>query len=173
MLRQGGGMDLSDTGAAVTLISGLVIVTGVIGVLVPVLPGLLLTWLGALLWAILGEGSGGARLLVAVAATVIAGGGLVIKFLWPGKKLKDTGVPARAVMAGGVLGLIGFFVVPFVGLVLGFVLGVWLVELSRLGSERAWPSTRSAIAAVGLSLLVELASALLIAVFWLFGLAFA
>lgn len=166
-------MDLSDTGAAVTLISGLVILTGVIGVLVPVLPGLLLTWVGVLLWAILGEGSGGARLTVAVVATVIAGAGLVIKFLWPGKKLKDTGVPARAVMAGGVLGLVGFFVVPFVGLVLGFVLGVWLVELNRLGSERAWPSTRSAIAAVGLSLLVELAAALLMAVIWLFGLAFA
>jgi hypothetical protein len=72
-----------------------------------------------------------------------------------------------------VLGLIGFFVVPFVGLVLGFVLGVWLMELRRLGSERAWASTRKTIGAVGLSLLVELASALLIAVIWLFGLAFA
>lgn len=165
-------MDLSDTGTAITLISGLVILTGVVGVLLPVLPGLLLTWAGALLWAILGEGSGGARLLVAVVATVLAGAGLVIKFLWPGKKLK-TSVPTSALLLGGVLGLIGFFVVPIVGLVLGFVLGVWLVELNRLGFERAWPSTRSAIAAVGLSLLVELAAALMIAVAWLFGLAFA
>jgi uncharacterized protein YqgC (DUF456 family) len=166
-------MDLTETGAAVNLIAGLVILTGVIGVIVPVLPGLLLTWGGVLLWAILGEGSGRARLLVAVIATVIAVAGLVIKFLWPGKKLKDTGVPASAVAVGGVLGLIGFFVVPFVGLVLGFVLGVWLMELRRLGSERAWASTRKTIGAVGLSLLVELASALMIAVVWLFGLAFA
>ncbi|KHD76198.1 DUF456 domain-containing protein [Actinoplanes utahensis] len=165
-------MDLSDTGTTVTVISGLVILTGVVGVLVPVLPGLLLTWAGALLWAILGEGSGGARTFVAVLATVLAGAGLVIKFLWPGKKLKST-VPTSALLLGGVLGLIGFFVVPIVGLVLGFVLGVWLVELNRLGMERAWPSTRSAIAAVGLSLLVELAAALMIAVTWLFGLAFA
>jgi uncharacterized protein YqgC (DUF456 family) len=166
-------MDLSDTSGAITLISGLVILTGVLGVLVPILPGLLLTWSGVLLWALLGGGSGGARLLVAVIATLIAGLGLVIKFVWPGKKLKDTGVPASAVAVGGVLGLIGFFVVPLVGLVLGFILGIWLMELRRLGSERAWPSTRSAIGAVGLSLLVELASALLIAVVWLFGLAFA
>jgi uncharacterized protein YqgC (DUF456 family) len=166
-------MDLSDTSAAITLISGLVILTGVLGVLVPVLPGLLLTWSGVLLWSLFGGGSGGARLVVAVLATVIAGLGLVIKFVWPGKKLKDTGVPASAVAVGGVLGVIGFFAVPVVGLVLGFILGVWLMELRRLGSERAWPSTRSAIAAVGLSLLVELAAALLIAVLWLFGLAFA
>jgi hypothetical protein len=97
----------------------------------------------------------------------------VIKFVWPGKKLKETGVPTSAVAVGGVLGVIGFFAVPLVGLVLGFVLGVWLMELRRLGPERAWPSTRSAIGAVGLSLLVELAAALLIAVLWLFGLAFA
>ncbi|MEU4165061.1 DUF456 domain-containing protein [Actinoplanes sp. NPDC026670] len=166
-------MELSDTSAAITLISGLVILTGVIGVIVPILPGLLLTWSGVLLWALLGGGSGGARLLVAALATLIAGIGMVVKFVWPGKKLKDTGIPNSTVIVGGVLGLIGFFAVPFVGLVLGFILGVWLMELRRLGPERAWPSTRSAIGAVGLSLLVELASALLIAVLWLFGLAFA
>ncbi|MBW6438561.1 DUF456 domain-containing protein [Actinoplanes hulinensis] len=166
-------MDLSDTGSAIALISGLVILTGVVGVLVPVLPGLLLTWSGVMLWAILGDGGGGARLVVAVLATVLTGLGLVIKYLWPGKKLKDSGVPASALLAGGVLGIVGFFVVPFVGLILGFVLGIWLVELSRLGLDRAWPSTRSALGAVGLALLVELAAALAIAVIWLFGLAFA
>ncbi|MEV0901862.1 DUF456 domain-containing protein [Actinoplanes sp. NPDC049802] len=166
-------MDLSDTGGAIALISGLMILTGVVGVLVPVLPGLLLSWAGVMLWAVLGDGSGSARLLVAVLASVLAGLGMVIKFLWPGKKLKNSGVPTSALLAGGVLGLIGFFVVPFVGLILGFVLGIWLVELQRLGIERAWPSTRSALAAVGLSLLVEFAAALAIAVLWLFGLAFA
>ncbi|WP_430780039.1 DUF456 domain-containing protein [Actinoplanes sp. G11-F43] len=165
-------MGLSDTGTAITILSGLVILTGVIGVLVPVLPGLVLTWSGVLLWALLGDGAGGSRLLVAVLATVVFGIGIVVKFLWPGKKLRNT-VPTSAILLGGVLGVIGFFVVPVAGLVLGFVLGVWLVELNRLGMERAWPSTRSAIGAVGLSLLVELASALLIAVIWLFGLAFA
>ncbi|GAA1597327.1 DUF456 domain-containing protein [Actinoplanes couchii] len=165
-------MELSDTGTLVNILSGLVILTGVIGVLMPVLPGLVLTWVGALLWALLGDAPGGSRTLVAILATVIFGLGIVIKFLWPGKKLRNT-VPTSALLAGGVLGVIGFFVVPVVGLVLGFVLGVWLVELNRLGMEKAWPSTRRAIAAVGLSLLVELAAALLIAVVWLFGLAFA
>jgi hypothetical protein len=37
-------MDLSDTSAVITLISGLMILTGVLGVLVPVLPGLLPAW---------------------------------------------------------------------------------------------------------------------------------
>ncbi|MEU4558020.1 DUF456 domain-containing protein [Actinoplanes sp. NPDC023936] len=163
-------MDLSDTGGAITLLSGLLIAVGAIGVMLPVLPGLLLSWSGVLLWALLGDGSAAVRWAVLGVATLIAGAGLVVKFLWPGKKLKSTGVPNSALLAGGVLGLIGFFVVPVIGLVLGFVLGVWLVEVNRLGSERAWPSTRSAIAAVGLSLLVELAAALAIAITWVVGL---
>ncbi|BBH63757.1 hypothetical protein ACTI_04420 [Actinoplanes sp. OR16] len=163
-------MNLSDTSSAITLISGLLIALGAIGVLLPMLPGLLMSWSGVLLWALLGGGSAGVRWAVFAVVTLIAVGGLVIKFLWPGKKLKTTGVPNSALLAGGVLGLIGFFVVPVVGLVLGFVLGIWLVEVNRLGADRAWPSTRSAIAAVGLSLLVELASALAIAILWVGGL---
>ncbi|WP_328460376.1 DUF456 domain-containing protein [Actinoplanes sp. NBC_00393] len=163
-------MDLTDTEGLIALLAGVLIATGVVGVMLPVLPGLLLTWSGVLLWALLGGGSAGVRWLVLVIATLIAGAGMVIKFLWPGKRLKSTGVPTSALMAGGVLGLIGFFVVPVVGLVLGFLLGIWLVELNRVGHERAWPSTRAAFAAVGLSLLVEFAAALGIAVAWVFGL---
>nr|BFE69415.1 hypothetical protein GCM10020092_027160 [Actinoplanes digitatis] len=69
-----------------------------------------------------------------------------------------------------MLGIVGFFVVPVVGLVLGFVLGLWLAERVRLGPGQAWPSSRQALAAVGLSLLVEFAAALGIAVIWVFGL---
>jgi energy-converting hydrogenase Eha subunit B len=97
----------------------------------------------------------------------------VVKYLWPGKRLKDTGVPTSSMAAGGVLGLIGFFAVPVVGLVLGFVLGIWLAERLRLGPGQAWPSTRGALGAVGLSLLVEFAAALGVAVVWVFGLVLA
>ncbi|GIF13099.1 DUF456 domain-containing protein [Actinoplanes teichomyceticus] len=163
-------MDLSDSGAAVNLVAGLVIAAGVLGVLLPVLPGLLLTWGGVLFWALLSDAGGPVRWLVLALATVIAGAGAVTKFLWPGRKLSDSGVPGPTLLAGGVTGLVGFFVVPVVGLVLGFLLGVYLVEAARLGAGRAWPSTRRALAAVGLSLLVELAAALGIAVVWVFGL---
>jgi uncharacterized protein YqgC (DUF456 family) len=164
-------MDLSDTGTSVTVISAVVIAAGVLGVLVPVLPGLVLCWLGVLLWALLSD-AGGARWAILGFATVIAAGGTVVKYLWPGRRLKSTGVPTSSLLAGGVLGLIGFFVVPVIGLVLGFVLGIWLAERARLGPAQAWPATKQALTAVGLSLLVELAAALAIAVIWVFGLLF-
>ena len=162
-------MDLTDTGTTVDLVAGLLILVGVLGVLIPVLPGLVLCWLGVTLWAVLGD-AGPGRWVVLAFATVIALAGTVVKYLWPGKRLKSTGVPASSLLAGGVLGLIGFFVIPIAGLVLGFVFGIWITERARLGPGQAWPSTREALGAVGLSLLVELAAALGVAVVWVFGL---
>ena len=165
-------MDLNDTDTLVTWLAGLAILSGVLGVIIPVIPGLVLCWLGVLLWALLGD-AGAERWVVLALATVIALVGTLVKYLWPGKRLKDTGVPTSSMLAGGVLGLIGFFVVPVVGLILGFVLGIWLAERLRLGPGRAWPSTRDALGAVGLSLLVEFAAALGVAVVWVFGLVLA
>jgi hypothetical protein len=162
-------MDLSDSGTTVNLVAGVAVLAGVLGVVIPVLPGLLLCWAGVLFWALLGDADNG-RWVVLGLATVVAVAGTVVKYLWPGKHLKNTGVPTTSMLAGGVLGLIGFFAVPVVGLVLGFVLGLWLAERVRLGPGQAWPSTRSALGAVGLAMLVEFAAALAIAVVWVFGL---
>src|SRR5690242_15137964 len=118
-------MDLSGNGP-VDVVAGLVIALGIVGVVVPVLPGLLLSWLGVLLWALL-SGAGQLRWVVLAIATVVAVTGAAIKYLLPGKRLKSVGVPNSALFAGGVLGLIGFFVIPVVGVVIGFVLGVYLV----------------------------------------------
>ncbi|GIF03632.1 DUF456 domain-containing protein [Actinoplanes siamensis] len=163
-------MDLSDSTTAVNAISGVLILAGVLGVVLPVIPGLLLSWAGVLLWVLLSDAGAAAKWLVLALATVVAGAGLVVKFVWPGRKLKDSGLPTGTLLVGGVLGLIGFFVVPVVGLLLGFLLGVYAMEAMRLGADQAWPSTRRALAAVGLSLLVEFAAALAIAVIWVFGL---
>ena len=163
-------MDLSDGGATVNVIAGVLIVAGVLGVILPIIPGLLLSWGGVLLWALLSDTGGAVKWLVLALATVIAAVGMVVKFLWPGRKLKGSGVPLPSLLAGGVLGLIGFFVVPVVGLILGFVLGIWLVERVRVGAAQAWPSTKRALAAAGLSMLIEFTAALGVAVVWVFGL---
>ncbi len=72
-------------------------------------------------------------------------------------------------MLGGLLGIVGFFVVPVIGLPLGFVLGIYLSELQRLGRDRAWPATRHALTAVGIALLVELVAGFTAAGTWLVG----
>jgi uncharacterized protein YqgC (DUF456 family) len=163
-------MDLADTGTTVTVIAGLAIGLGVLGVVIPVLPGLLLGWLGVLFWSLLSDAPATVRWVVLIVATLVAALGALIKYLVPGKRLKNAGIPNAALLAGGLLGLVGFFVVPVVGLILGFVLGVWLAERARLGPGRAWPSTRQALGAAGFAMLIEFTTALAVAVVWVFGL---
>jgi uncharacterized protein YqgC (DUF456 family) len=159
------------TGVATTLIAGLLVLVGIVGIVLPVLPGLILVVAGIAVWAIpRGDALGWWVLGIAVAIVVI---GTVAKYLLPGRALRESGVPTRSIVAGVALGIVGFFVIPVVGLFLGFPLGVFLAELSRLGTrEKAWPSTRRAISAVGFSILLELATGLLAVGVWVVALIF-
>jgi uncharacterized protein YqgC (DUF456 family) len=152
---------------ATELLVGIAVVVGVAGVLVPVLPGSILILGAVLVWAI-EDGSRTAWTVFAVVVLFLVMGAIV-KYAVPGRRLKSAGVPNGTLVLGGVLGLVGFFVVPVVGLFLGFVLGVYLAEVQRVGRDNAWPSTRHALTAVGLSVLIELAAALFAAVTWFTG----
>ena len=106
-------------------------------------------------WLILG---------IATALTVM---GTVVKFVWPGRRLRDAGIPGSSLVAGALLSIVGIFVVPLVGFIIGFILGIYLAERVRLGTRaRAWPSTTAALKAAGLSILIELFSGLCIAGSW-------
>jgi uncharacterized protein len=149
------------------LLVGLVILVGVVGVVVPLLPGTLLVAAAVVVWA-LEERTTTAWVCTGIALALL-GVGLIVKYAVPGRRLKDSGVPTTTLLLGAVLAIVGFFVVPVVGAFLGFVLGVYLAEVLRLGVRRAWPATRAALTAVGLSVLIELVAALLAAAVWLAG----
>lgn len=163
-------MDLGDTNTAAVLVCAIAIVVGLLGIVVPLLPGLILCWGGVLLWAILADGGAGKWVVFGV-ATLFVVIGTVVKYAWPGRNLKRSGVPTTTLAIGGLLGVVGFFVVPVVGLPLGFILGVWLAERARLKDPAlAWPSTKEALKAAGLSMLVELGAGLAVAATWIVGL---
>lgn len=149
------------------LLVALVIVVGIVGIVLPVLPGSILVLAAVLFWSV-DEGTAAAWVVFALVTVLLVTGGIV-KYVVPGRGLRASGVPSRTLVLGAVLGLVGFFVVPVVGLPLGFVAGVYLAELKRVGPALAWPSTKAAVRAVGLSVLVELTAALLAAGVWLAG----
>ncbi len=85
-----------------------------------------------------------------------------------GRRVSAAGVPRRSLVVAGLVGIVGFFVVPVVGLLLGFVLGLYAMEHLRLrdpaaARESAWVALR----ATGLGMLVELGLALLASATWL------
>ena len=157
-----------DLGLLTNVLVGLAIVVGLVGVVVPVLPGLILVLAAIAVWTL--ERQDALAWTVLGLAAAFFGAGQVAKYLVPGRQLKSAGVPGRTMMAGALLGIVGFFVVPVVGLPLGFVLGIFLAERARLGSSAlARPSTAHALRAAGWSILIELGSGLLMAGTWLAG----
>ena len=149
------------------LLVALVIAVGLVGVLVPLLPGTSLVLGAIVVWAFLvGTPTGWLVCAVAVLFLLV---GAVVKYAVPGRRLKEGGVPTSTLLLAGVLGVVGFFVIPLVGVVVGFVGGIYLAEGTRVGWSRAWPATVHALKAVGLSLLIELTAGLLAAVTWAVG----
>jgi uncharacterized protein len=154
---------VDDTGLVLV---GVAILAGLVGVLLPMLPGLLLCWGAVLVWALV-ERTAVAWTVLAV-ATLLFATSQVVKYLVPGRRLRSAGVPWGSMAAGGVLAAVGFFVIPVVGAVAGFVGGVYGAERLRLHTHAAaWPSTVRALRAVGLSVLIELVAGLLIGTVWL------
>ncbi len=153
----------------IEVLVALAIAVGIVGIIVPVLPGTLLVLGAVLVWALDVATSTG--WVVFSLCTVLLAGGAVVKVLVPGRRLKASGVPHRTLAIGALLAFVGFFVVPLVGLFLGFVLGVYLAERARVGAAAAWPSTVAALKAVGVSILIELVAAFLAAVTWAVGVA--
>jgi len=157
------------TVSSTEILVALAIAVGIAGIIVPVLPGTLLVLGAILVWALhIGTSTGW---VVFAVATVLLAGGSVVKLLVPGRQLRTAGVPNRTLLAGALLAFVGFFVIPLVGMFIGFVLGVYVAERVRVGGALAWPSTVSAIRAVGVSILIELVAAFLAASAWAVGVA--
>ncbi len=147
------------------LLVGLVLLLGVLGVLVPGVPGTWLVWAGLLWWA-LHERSAPAWTLL-VAATVLLLVVRVVKWLLPPRRLQGVAVTPRMAVYAGAGAVLGFVLIPVLGAVPGFVGGIYLCERLRLGTHgEAWASTRSVMRAVGTSVLVELFACLVVVGAW-------
>lgn len=134
-------------------------VIGVCGIVVPVLPGSVTIAAGLLVWALFG-GSPVGWWVFAVGMVLLACGSAA-QYLITGRRLKQREIPNRSVVVGLVCGVIGMFVVPFLGLVIGFTLGLLLSEYVRVRDLRKAASTSwSALKSVGVGMLVELSCAL-------------
>jgi len=135
------------TGTAGAVVPPLLILLGLVGIVVPILPGLLLILGGVLLWALV-EGSTLAWGIFA-ASVVITVVGYVLQYTLPGRRMRERGVSSSSLLVAMGFGVVGFFVVPVVGAVVGFVLGIFVVELSRSRDRsQAWTRTKHALVAV-------------------------
>jgi len=171
---------LGDAGLFVV---ALAVAVGLVGIVVPVLPGTVLIAVATAAWAF---STGGVAWAVFAAIAVVLAAGQVTMYLVPGRRMTRAGIRRTTLLLGAVLGVVGFFVVPVVGAPLGFVLGVFLAELVQAGrtpptvaaapadgstaprtpARRAWSSTVVALTSVGLGVLIEGGAAVLASGTW-------
>jgi uncharacterized protein YqgC (DUF456 family) len=150
---------------AITVISALLMLVGMIGIVIPVLPGLFFVWLGVLLWSINETSAVGWTVLSAV--TVVGAAGIVLQYLVPGQRMRAAGVKTSTMVCGVLVAILCGIAVPVVGALVGFPLGIYAVQRVRRHDHRAaWQSTLSALRAIGLNILIELLTALVIVVLW-------
>lgn len=141
------------------LVIGGLMAVGLLGVLVPVLPGLLLIGALAVVWAF--EVATPTAWLVTTVMVVVLGIGTWLKYQVPGRELAAGKPSTRTWVLGAIGGLVGFFVVPVVGLVLGLVVGIFVGHRLDGGSTaEARRATMRFLRGVGTGIAIEFGAGL-------------
>lgn len=149
------------------ILAGLAVLAGLVGIVLVFLPGLALQVIAVAVWAFEESTTAGWVALGLVVALAVAAS--ILKYLFPGRRLKEAGVPGWVLLMAVLVAIVGLFAIPVVGAPIGFVVTVYGFERARKGKDRAWPSTKSALKAVFTSIGIELAGGFLIAVVFFAG----
>jgi len=154
-----------------SLMVGLVMLVGLAGVFVPVLPGTLLILAAGVGWALLVADPGLGRWVVVAVMSALFVTGAVLKYALPGRRLSGQ-LPRTTLLLGAAGAVVGLVALPPLGLLIGGVLGVYLAEARRRGPGReAGRATMQVLQAVGIGLLAELTAGVLMVATWIVGLA--
>lgn len=147
------------------ILIGIVILVALFGIVIPIIPGSALIVGAVFVWALFESSS-----LGWVVFAVVLGLGAtatVVKYLIPGRRLKESGVATGTLVIATVAALIGFFAVPLLGAPIFFFAAIYLVEWSANGRENAWPATLRSAGAIALSMGIELGAGILMFGIWL------
>lgn len=142
------------TDIVITVLAALAYIVGLTGIVVPVLPGSITILIASLVWAI---ALGGWVWLAFAIIAALCITGMTCSYVMTGRRLKQHEVPNWPILVGVVCGIVGIFVIPVLGLFIGFVLGLFGAEwYRRKDPQLAWESSRVALKALGIGLVLEL-----------------
>ena len=153
-----------DTGGLVLI--ALAMLVGLVGTALPLVPGLPIVWLAALVYGLV-EGFGTTGTVAFGVISVLAVAGIIGGVVLPHRHVAARGAARSSVMAGAVGAIVGFFVIPVIGLIIGGIVGIYAMELRRTGdSAAAWATTKTLLVGFGLGVLLELSAGVLMVVVW-------
>ena len=115
---------------ALAAVVAMVMVVGLAGTVLPILPGLWLIWAAGLAYTILESWDLDGLVFMAV-LTALAIAGAVVGVMLPQRQASSVGVPWWGQVVAAACAVLGMFIVPIVGAVVGFVIGIFLVTVAR------------------------------------------
>lgn len=144
----------------------LAMVAGLVGTALPLIPGLPVVWAAALVYGLAG-GFGATGAIAFTIISLLAIVGVVAGLVLPHQRVAAGGAPRSTVLAGVVGAIVGFFVIPVIGLPIGGVTGIMLAEYARTSDRAAaWNSTKDMVVGFGLGILAELAAGVAMVFVW-------
>jgi uncharacterized protein len=150
----------------IAFLAFLVMLIGLVGTLVPALPGIELVWLATLGYGVFSNwGRYGPWLFALLTLIFIVGEAAT---WWVEKTTaRRSGASWQAILLSLVLGLVGMFVIPVLGALLGAMLGVFIVEYYRRREVKdAWKATTGVLWGAGISMGMQLVIALIMFAIW-------
>ena len=132
----------------IDVIVAIAMAVGLVGTVVPFLPGLPVIVVAAFVWVLV-KGADPGQWLVFGVVVMVAVAGMVVGALLPARRASGAGASRWALVSGAVGAVIGAIVIPLVGALIGWPVGVFLAEWLRTRrADRAWASTRATITGV-------------------------
>lgn len=152
------------------VVSGLVLIVlliGLAGTLIPILPGILLIW-GATVGYGIAVGFSGTGIAVVVVSTVLAVVAVALGVVLPKRAADASGASTQSQLFAALGAIIGFFVIPVVGIIIGALIGIAASEYSRTNDwEMTKRSTIGVAKGFGISTLAQFGIGFLMLLVWL------
>jgi uncharacterized protein YqgC (DUF456 family) len=157
-----------DVDILVTVLAAILLVVAAIGAIYPVLPASLIAIITLLVWAwVVGSWPAWIAAVIGSATCLV---GWSASALLTGRKLKQLEVPGWAILVAAVCGIVGMFLIPVVGIFVGFAVGLLLIEALRHRDVRhALHSSLQTLKAMGTGVVVEFLLICAAASVWMIG----
>ena len=153
---------------SITVITGVVMFFGLLGLLVPIFPGLVIIWLAALAFGLV-HGFTTAGWILFFVMTLLAVVGSLADNVLMGAKALEHGASKRSIFLTLVVALlVSFFLSPIGGL-LSAPLALYLLEKGNGHTkEEAWAITRGLMTGWGWAFVVRFGLGIVMIVLWFF-----
>jgi len=152
------------------IVIGLVMAIGLVGTIVPVVPGVTLVWGAGLAWAIL-DGADLIHWSLLAIMTIFFVAAHVLSIYIPSKTTSGPKNPKWTFLFASLCAIVGFFIVPIIGVPLGFAIGVFIRQLiASREFHLALKATGNTLKALGVVVLIQCGCAIAIAATWALGL---